>query len=132
MLLILLMMFVLGPVAEIYVLLAAGSALGVLPVIAACLATAMLGGWIIRLQGLAALNGARRDLEAGRAPVDSAVDGALLLVAAPLLMTPGFITDAAGFLLLVPAIRRFLGRAALRAIRRRLDRGEATITIRRG
>jgi UPF0716 protein FxsA len=88
----------------------------------------MLGGWIIRLQGLAALNGARRDLEAGRAPVDSAVDGALLLVAAPLLMTPGFITDAAGFLLLVPAIRRFLGRAALRAIRRRLDRGD---TIRR-
>lgn len=131
MILILIALFILGPIAEIYVLLAAGSAFGVLPVVAACLGTALLGGWIIRLQGLAAINAARRDLDAGRPPVDSAVDGALLVVAAPFLMTPGFITDAMGFLLLVPPFRRFLARMALREIRRRIDRGEATITIRR-
>lgn len=132
MLLILLALFILGPIAEIYVLLAAGSAFGVLPVVAACLGTALLGGWIIRLQGLAAISAARRDLDEGRPPVDSAVDGALLIVAAPFLMTPGFITDAIGFLLLVPPFRRFLARLALREIRRRIDRGDATIiTIRR-
>lgn len=131
MLLTLIALFVLGPIAEIYVLLAAGNAFGAVPVIAVCLATAALGGWIIRLQGLAAINAARRDLDAGRAPVDSAVDGALLIVAAPFLMTPGFITDAIGFLLLIPAFRRFLARLALREIRRRIDRGEAIITIRR-
>lgn len=131
MFLILFGLFVLGPIAEIYVLLTAGAAFGALPVIAACLGTAFLGGWIIRLQGLAALNAARADLDAGRPPVASAADGALLVVAAPFLMTPGFITDLAGFLLLVPAFRRFLARFALREIKRRIDRGEATITIRR-
>ncbi len=129
--LILIVLFVLGPIAEIYVLLTAGGLFGAPPVLAACLATALLGGWIIRLQGLAAINAARRDLNEGRPPVDSAVDGALLVVAAPFLMTPGFITDAMGFLLLVPPIRRMLARLALREIRRRIDRGEATITIRR-
>lgn len=116
----LIFLFILGPIAEIYVLLTAADAFGVLPVIAACLVTAFLGGFIIRLQGLAALNAARTDLETGRLPVDSAVDGALLIVAAPLLMTPGFITDAAGFLLLVPPLRRAIARLALRAVRARI------------
>lgn len=131
MLFILLILFVLGPIAEIYVLLAAGSAFGVLPVIGACLATALIGGWVIRLQGLAALNSARNDLQKGAPPVSAAVDGALLVVAAPFLMTPGFITDAIGFSLLIPPVRRFAARIALREIKKRIDQGDATITIRR-
>ena len=110
-------LFIIGPIAEIYVLLTAAQAFGVLPVIAACLTTAFLGGYIIKMQGLAALNAARTDLNTGRLPVDSAVDGALLIVAAPLLMTPGFITDAAGCLLLTPPLRRAIARLALKAIR---------------
>ncbi len=129
MLLILVALFIIGPIAEIYVLLSAGSAFGVLPVIAACLATAFLGGWIIRLQGLAAVKGAQRDLDAGRPPVASAVNGALLLVAAPFLMTPGFLTDAMGFVLLIPPVRMFLAKQALRHIKKRIDRGDAKITI---
>jgi UPF0716 protein FxsA len=128
---ILLIVFVLGPIAEIYVLLAAGDAFGVLPVVGACLATALIGGWVIRAQGLATLENARRDLNAGKPPVAAALDGALLVVAAPLLMTPGFLTDAVGFALLVPPVRRFIGRMALREIKRRIDRGDATITIHR-
>ncbi len=128
---ILLIVFVLGPIAEIYVLLAAGSAFGVLPVVGACLVTALIGGWIIRMQGLAALEAARQELSAGRPPVAAAVDGALLVVAAPFLMTPGFLTDALGFALLTPPIRRVIGRMALREIKRRIDRGDATITIHR-
>jgi len=129
MLLILVTLFIIGPIAEIYVLLSAGSAFGVLPVIGACLATAFLGGWIIRLQGLAALQGAQRDLDAGRPPVASALNGALLLVAAPFLMTPGFLTDAMGFALLVPPVRMFLAKLALRYIKKRIDRGDTKITI---
>jgi len=128
---ILIILFVLGPIAEIYVLLTAGSAFGVWPVIAACLGTAFLGGWLIRLQGAAALNAARRDMDSGRLPVESAVDGALLFVAAPLLMTPGFLTDALGFSLLIPQVRRAVGRFVLEKIKRRIERGDATITIRR-
>lgn len=118
-------LFIIGPIAEIYVLLAAGGAFGVLPVIGACLFTAFLGGFIIRLQGLAALNGARTDLQTGRLPVDSVVDGVLLVVAAPLLMTPGFITDGLGFLLLTPPIRRIIARYVLGRIRARIAKQES-------
>ena len=131
MLLILITLFVIGPIAEIYVLLAAGKAFGVLPVIAACLGTAVVGGWIIRFQGLAALNAARRDLDQGTLPVESVVDGVVLIVAAPFLMTPGFLTDGVGFLLLVPPVRRAIAGLALREIKRRIDRGDAVITIHR-
>ena len=127
--LLLVILFVIAPIVEIYVLLSAGSAFGVGPVIAACIGTAILGGALIRFQGLQALNTARRDMNEGRPPVGSAVDGALLLVAAPFLMTPGFVTDALGFALLVPPIRRWLGRLALAAIKRRIERGDAHITI---
>ena len=131
MFLILLALFVIAPIAEIYVLLTAGAAFGVAPVIAACLATALLGGWIIRLQGLAALTRARRDMDNGRLPVASAVNGALLIVAAPLLMTPGFLTDALGFCLLIPPVRNALGRYVLARIKKRIESGDATITIRK-
>lgn len=127
MLFVLLIVFVIGPIAEIYVLLTAAQSFGVLPVIAACLFTAFLGGFIIRMQGLAALNAARSDLETGRLPVDSVVDGALLIVAAPFLMTPGFITDAAGFLLLVPPVRRILARWVLKGVRAHIVRRENTL-----
>ena len=122
MLLILVALFIIGPIAEIYVLLTAAEAFGVFPVILACLGTAFLGGFLIRLQGLRALYAARADLETGRLPVDSAVDGALLVVAAPFLMTPGFITDSVGFLLLIPLVRRLIARAALKAIRSHIVR----------
>lgn len=129
MLFFLIALFVIAPIAEIYVLLSAGAAFGVLPVVAACITTAVIGGWIIRAQGLAAIAAARRDMDAGRAPVDSAVNGALLVVAAPFLMTPGFITDAAGFALLIPPIRRALARYALKAIKARIERGDVQVTI---
>lgn len=129
MLLILLTLFVLAPIAEIYVLLTAGSFFGVLPVILACIGTAALGGWIIRLQGLSALSTIQSDLQDGRAPLGAVLDGAFILLAAPFLMTPGFLTDAAGFALLIPFIRKALAQWAWRAIKRRVDRGDATITI---
>ncbi|MEM8936250.1 MAG: FxsA family protein [Pseudomonadota bacterium] len=131
MLFILVALFVIGPIAEIYVLLQAGSLFGVWPVFAACVFTAIVGGFLIRLQGVAALNRARSDLAEQRAPVGSVVDGVLLLFAAPFLMTPGFLTDAVGFALLIPFVRQEIGRRALLAIKDRIDRGDATITIRR-
>ena len=131
MLIFLITLFIIGPIAEIYVLLAAGSAFGVLPVVGACLVTAFLGGWIIRLQGLAALNIARQDMRDGRLPVSSALNGALLIVAAPFLMTPGFLTDAIGFALLIPPLRMWLAQQVIKHIKNRIDRGDTTITIMR-
>lgn len=126
---VLLLLFVIGPIAEIYVLLTAGNAFGPLPVIGACIATAVIGGWLIRVQGLAAINAARRDLAAGAPPVGSAVDGALIALAAPFLMTPGFLTDAMGFALLIPPVRRALARAAFEFFRKRMQNDVHIITI---
>ncbi|MEL6380198.1 MAG: FxsA family protein [Pseudomonadota bacterium] len=127
----LILLFLIMPVAEIYVLLSAGSQFGVLPVIAACIFTAVLGGVLLRMQGVSALHKAQQSVRSGKVPVESAVDGVLLLVSAPFLMTPGFLTDVAGFLLLVPAVRRAIGRAALRRLKAKIDRGEARVTINR-
>ena len=131
MLLLLILLFFLMPIAEIYVLITAGNAFGALPVIGTCIATAIIGGILLRWQGLSALNKARSSMREGKVPVESAVDGVLLVVAAPFLMTPGFVTDVLGFLLLVPAVRRMIGRYALRRIKSKIQRGEASVYIHR-
>lgn len=120
-------LLILGPIAEIYVLLKSGAVFGVGPVIIACLGTAFLGAALLRIQGLSALRGAENDIRAGKVPVEAAVDGLFLAVAAPLLMTPGFITDAVGFSFLVPPFRHFIARQVLAALQRRINTGEITI-----
>jgi UPF0716 protein FxsA len=127
--LILIALFVLFPLAEIYVLIEAGRAIGALPVIFLCIATAVLGGLILRVQGLSALQSASRDIEDGRVPVEAAVDGVFLALAAPMLMLPGFITDAVGFLLLVPRIRHGIARYVLGRLREKVASGEARLRI---
>lgn len=131
MFIILLVLFLVMPLAEIYVLIKAAQVFDALPVIGLCVFTAVLGGFLLRMQGLAALNKARRSMGAGQVPVESAVDGVLLLVSAPFLMTPGFITDLIGFSLLVPAIRRMIGRYALRRLKSKIHDGSAHIHINR-
>ncbi len=124
-------LFVIGPLLEIYVLLAAGAMVGPLPVIAACVGTAIIGGLILRAQGVAALNSAQRDLSQGRAPLDAIADGVFLILAAPFLMTPGFITDAVGFALLTPPIRHWLAARAVAYLKARADAEGRIISVRR-
>lgn len=126
---ILIALFVAGPIAEIYVLITAGSLFGVGPVIATCIATALIGGWIIRLQGLKALYKIQQDLNSGTPPLEPVFDGVLVILAAPFLMTPGFLTDILGFLLLTPPIRRFIGRYLLVMLKARMDDNAKIITI---
>ena len=128
---ILITLFVIGPIAEIYVLLAAGGAFGVWPVVGACVATAVIGGVILRLQGLAALHSAQTDLNSGKPPVEAVADGVFLIIAAPFLMTPGFLTDFVGFSLLIPPVRRWIARQTLSRLRRSINNGTTTFTVRR-
>lgn len=119
------------PFAEIYVLIQAGTVFGAWWVILATIATAVIGGLILRIQGLNALNRLRQDLAGNSAPVEPVVDGVFLLIAAPFLMTPGFITDAIGFALLIPFVRHAIARAFLKRIRGSIERGESSIIFRR-
>ncbi len=95
-----------GPLIELYVLIRVGASIGALSTILLCVLTAVLGGVIIRYQGLQLLWQARAQLAAGMPPMATTLHGAMLALAGLLLFVPGFVSDALGFLLLVPAVRR--------------------------
>lgn len=108
--LILLPAFISIPVLEIAVFITVGGRIGLWPTLAIIVLTAMIGAALVRHQGIAVIGRVQQSLDAGRFPVAEVFDGLCLLVAGALLLTPGFVTDAFGFLLLVPRVR-----AALRA-----------------
>jgi len=114
--LLLILIFLGVPILEIAVFIQAGDILGLWPTLAAIVATAIIGGALIRAQGLATMDRARRSLDQGQAPVHEAFTGICLLLAGALLMTPGFLTDGVGFLLLIPPVRRSLGRWLLNVL----------------
>jgi UPF0716 protein FxsA len=107
---ILLLAFIVTPLAEIAVFIQVGGWLGLWPTLALIVLTAVVGTWILRWQGLGLLDRARRQLDRGVPPVFEVFSGLCLLVAGALLLTPGFITDAVGALLLVPPFRALLNR----------------------
>lgn len=115
------------PIVEIAVIVEVGQATNWLVVIGLTILTAVIGAAIIRRQGMRAATEYRAAVSAGQVPVQAAVDGAALLVAAPFLMTPGFVTDAFGFALLVPAIRRAVAREVLKRLKKKIDRGDITV-----
>ena len=100
------LLFIFVPLAEVGVFIQVGGLLGLWPTLALCLLTAAIGTLCIRYQGFNLINQARAQFEAGEAPVFEVVSGACLLVAGILLLVPGFVTDAVGFLLLLPPARR--------------------------
>lgn len=109
---ILLLIFISVPIIEIYLLISVGRVIGVWWTIGLIITTAVVGVWLLRLQGYGALQRAQRSLEAGEIPTDSLMEGLFLLVAGLLLITPGFFTDTLGFLCLVPPLRLYLARRA--------------------
>lgn len=115
--------FIAIPILEIWLLLAAGRALGAGWTIAAIVATGVAGAALARHQGFAAVDRVREALRTGRDVGPSVVAAALVLVAAVLLLLPGFATDAVGFALLVPPVRGALARAIAARLRQRAGGG---------
>ena len=98
--------FLLVPIAEIYVLIQVGTVIGAFSTIVLIVFTALLGSLLIRMQGLATLERVRTAMARGEVPAVEMMEGVCLLVAGALLLTPGFVTDSIGFVLLVPMLRR--------------------------
>ncbi len=106
----LLLLFVALPAVELALLIEIGSRFGTLHTIALIVATGFLGAALARRQGLGVLTKIRDDTAEGRIPAVPIADGVMILVASALLVTPGVLTDAFGFSLLVPAFRAFVRR----------------------
>ena len=100
-----LVIFVLIPLAEITVFIAVSDKIGLGTALLMALLTAILGGIIVRYQGIHTIMNAQQSLEHGQIPSKEIFNGLCLVAAGATLITPGFITDALGFSLLVPAIR---------------------------
>ena len=118
--LILIFLFIAVPIAEISLLLNVGGSIGGLNTILFVIFTAVLGACLVRQQGFATITKLQQEASAGRIPALQIAEGAALLFAGAVLMTPGFITDAIGFILLVPLFRRvIIGVLAARYSKRR-------------
>jgi UPF0716 protein FxsA len=112
----LLLIFIAVPLLEIALLIKTGQWLGFWPTIGIVIFTAILGSFMLRWQGLAVMARAGEAIRAGRMPLEPVVDGVFLLFAGALLLTPGIATDGVGLLLLLPAVRRWIGQRVLNAI----------------
>lgn len=106
------LLFVAMPIIEIALFIQVGGAIGLWPTLAIVILTALAGTALMRAQGLSTLNRLQRSLAEGGNPADPMAQGAMILVAGVLLLTPGFFTDAVGFALLLPPVRAFLIRQA--------------------
>jgi len=104
------------PLFELYLLIQVGSEIGALPTIGLSILTAIIGTYLVRLQGFAVLMRVRDMVDRGETPALEVLDGALLLIAGLMLILPGFLTDALGFLLLIPPLRRRLIRRTFRVV----------------
>ena len=107
------LIFLVVPIVEIYLLIEVGGIIGPLPTVFLVVFTAVLGAWLLRIQGFATLMRVRSTMAQGGLPAMEMVEGAVLLVSGALLLTPGFFTDTIGFLCLIPTLRRAVIRWAL-------------------
>lgn len=101
----LLIIFIIVPIIEIALFIQVGGWLGLWPTLAIVVLTAVIGTYLLRLQGMAELAKLQGSMQGNGSPVDPIANGALILVAGVLLLTPGFFTDAVGFALLTPPVR---------------------------
>ena len=100
--------FLLLPIIEIALFIKVGQTIGLWPTLALVIGAALLGGVLLRQQGLTVLMQLRGNVAAGRMPAQTIADAALIGVAAVLLVLPGFLSDVVGLSLLVPPIRRWI------------------------
>src|SRR3954447_8033733 len=98
----LVILFIVVPIAELYVIIRVGELIGLWPTLALLLADAVLGSMLLRHQGRSAWRRFNEAIAAGRFPGKEVVDGVLIVVGGTLLLTPGFISDIVGLLLLIP------------------------------
>ena len=105
MLLKLFLAFTIIPVVEIYLLIQIGTIFGALTSIALVIVTGFLGAYLARIQGLQTLFRIQKSLREGQMPSGELLDALLIGIAGLVLLTPGFLTDAFGFLLLIPNTR---------------------------
>lgn len=123
--------FTLIPIAEMYLLIRIGSQIGAMPTIAVVILTALLGASLTRIQGFRTLGKIQDAMARGAVPAEELFDGVLIFAAGLVLITPGFLTDAIGFALLLPPSRNAFKRWLRRRVDTMISRGEVRVIVSR-
>ncbi|OOE86240.1 FxsA family protein [Salinivibrio sharmensis] len=113
---VLLLLFILVPVIEIGLFIQVGGWLGLWPTLALVLITAFVGASLVRSQGIMTLASVQDRLNRGELPAQQILEGVMLAVAGVLLLTPGFMTDAMGMLVLLPRPRAALAKQVMKRV----------------
>ena len=119
------LVFILLPLVEIAGFVVVGSEIGVLWTITLVVASTVAGSALLRRQGFGAMNRVRAEMQAGRDPSREMAHGLMILLAAVLLLIPGFVTDIFGLLLFVPPVRELVWRF----LKRRVDLSAEFVTM---
>ncbi len=124
------LLFIAVPVAEVIIYIKLGKIIGLLPTLALIFGTGIAGVILARQQGFQIMNAVRREIAVGRVPGNQLIDGLLILIGAVFLITPGLLTDLAGFFLLVPFTRVRVREFLKRRIRKWIREGKTSILMR--
>jgi UPF0716 protein FxsA len=112
--------FIITPILEIYVIIQVGQVIGAWWTILLLIADSVFGSWLIKREGRRAWRALTTAIESGRMPATELADGALILVGGTLMLSPGFVTDLFGILLILPFTRPLARRLLTRYLSRRL------------
>ena len=119
----LLILFVIVPVTELYILIEVGKRIGSLTTIGLIILTGIIGAYLVKGQGFMILKKIQNDLNEGIIPGDSLIQGAIILAGGIFLLTPGFVTDIIGFIFLIPVSRRVVKKYLLKWLKGKIKEG---------
>ncbi|MGO4888689.1 FxsA family protein [Anaerobacillus sp. MEB173] len=126
-----LLLLIIVPALEVGVLILSGNLIGVWPTVLLIILTGVLGAWLAKKEGLHAVRLAQVQAQNGQIPSGVILDGICILVGGVVLLTPGFITDAIGFILLVPYTRSIIKKWLQKMIERMIQNGQFVFISRR-
>ena len=125
----LILLFVVLPILELWLLLRIGDTVGLWPTLALVFATGVVGASLARAQGMKVLLDFQKATAEGRMPGQALVDGVSVLIGGAFLLTPGLLTDLFGFSLIIPFTRRYIQRKVQRRFERALQDGTVQATV---
>lgn len=120
-------LFTLVPVIELALLIKIGSIIGLFNTIAIVIMTALIGAYMVKLEGIGVMYRIQQNMQEGIFPAEELINGMMILIAGALLLTPGFFTDVIGFLMVFPVSRNYIKKIAKSYMKRKMSTDELYI-----
>jgi len=121
------LLFTLIPVIELSLLIEIGSYIGIFNTIVIVIFTAIIGAYMVRMEGMGVMYRIQKNMQEGVFPGEELISGAMILVAGALLLTPGFFTDIIGFLMVIPVTRKYISNLIRKYIEKNISNNDIHI-----